>query len=292
MAENKKKKPVSFFNSRLVSVISISLALFLMGLFLIVGLLGNELSVYMKENISFSIMLKDGVSDSEVKRTEQMLSALPYIKSTRYISKDEAAKDMVAELGVDPKDFLGHNPFQASIEAKLNAEYANIDSLKVIEKRLTASTNISQLLYQQDMMQIVNNNIKKIGAVLAVLIIVLILISFVLINNTIRLLIYSKRFLIYTMRLVGATPSFIRKPFIKYNITSGISSGILAICMLSGVLYYVQKQLIGIDEIIHWEGLLIIYAVIMALGIILSVVAAHLSVNRYLNMDIGKMYYI
>ena len=292
MAENKKKNPVSFFNSRLVSIISISLALFLMGLFLIIGLLGNELSVYMRENISISIILKDGVSDQEVKQTQQKLNALPYIKSTRYVSKDEAAKEMVAELGEDPQNFLGYNPFQTSIEAKLNAVYANIDSLRVIEKQLTTSSNISQLLYQQDMMQIVNNNIQRIGAVLAVLIIVLILISFALINNTIRLLIYSKRFLIYTMRLVGATPGFIRKPFIRYNILSGFLAGVLAVLMLMGALYYMQKELVGLNEIIRWEGLLVIYAIILALGIILSMAAAHLSVNRYLKMERGKMYYI
>ena len=292
MAENRKKAPVSFFNSRLISIISISLALFLMGLFFIVGLLGNDLSVYMRENISFSIMLKDGIRDADIQQMQRDINALPFIKSTRYISKEEAVKEMIVELGEDPQIFLGFNPFQASIEAKLKSEYANVDSLRVIEKRLTSYANISELLYQQDMMQIVNNNIKRIGAVLIVLIMVLMLISFALINNTIRLLIYSKRFLIYTMRLVGATPGFIRKPFIGHNITSGFVAGVLAILMLAGALYYIQKELVGLDEIIHWEGLLIIYILVLALGILLSVATACLAVNRYLKMERGKMYYI
>jgi len=292
MAENKKKAPVSFFNSNLISIISISLALFLMGLFFIVGLLGNDLSIFMRENISFSILLKDGIKDADIQQMQRDMNAMPFIKSTRYLSKEEAAKEMIAELGEDPQIFLGFNPFQASIEAKLKSEYANVDSLKVIEKQLTSYANISELLFQQDMMQIVNNNIKRIGFVLFVLIIVLMLISFALINNTIRLLIYSRRFLIYTMRLVGATPGFIRKPFIRYNITNGFVAGVLAILMLSGALYYIQQELVGLDQIINWEGLLIIYIMVLALGILLSVATACLAINRYLKMERGKMYYI
>ena len=292
MTENRKKPPVPFFNSRLIAIISISFVLFLMGLVLIIGLLSNELSVYLKENISFSLILKDGLNSRDIQQIQQSFDTYPFVKSTQYISKEDAAKEMIAELGEDPQVFLGFNPFHASIEIKLKSEYANADSLRVIEKKLTADTNVSELLYQKDMMQMVNNNIRQIGFVLAVLILVLMLISFTLINNTIRLLIYSKRFLIYTMRLVGATPAFIRKPFIRYNITSGFFAGILAIIMLSGALYYVQHELLGLEQIIRWEGLLTIYAVVVALGILLSVGAAYLAVNRYLRMERGKMYYV
>ena len=292
MAENRKKHPFSFFDSGFISIISISLVLFLMGLFFIIGLLSNELSVYMKENIAFSVVLKDGIKAGEVQQMQQSLDALPFIKSTKYISKEEAATEMTAELGEDPQVFLGFNPFHASIEVKLKSEYANVDSLRVIEKKLTSYTNVSELIYQQDMMQIVNHNIKRVGFVLIVLILILMLISFALINNTIRLLIYSKRFLIYTMRLVGATPGFIRKPFIRYNISSGFIAGILAIIMLAGALFYLQQELVGLEQIIRWEGLLIIGVIVLALGILLSVSAAHLAVNRYLRMERGKMYYI
>ena len=292
MTENRKKPPVSFFNSRLIAIISISFVLFLMGLVFIVGLLSNELSVYMKENISFSIVLKDGLTSKDVQQMQQSLEAFPFIKSTNYISKEDAAAEMIAELGEDPQIFLGFNPFHASIEVKLRSEYANVDSLRSIEKTLTSNTNVSELLYQKDMMQMVNNNVKQIGFVLIVLILVLMLISFTLINNTIRLLIYSKRFLIYTMRLVGATPGFIRRPFIKKNILSGFFAGVLAIFMLVGALYYLQQELLGLEEIIRWEGLLIIYIVVLALGILLSVGAAFFAVNRYLRMERGKMYYI
>ena len=292
MTENRKKPPVSFFNSRLIAIISISFVLFLMGLVFIVGLLSNELSVYMKENISFSIILKDGITNREVQQMQQSLEAFPFIKSTNYISKEDAATEMIAELGEDPQVFLGFNPFHASIEVKLKSEYANVDSLQIIEKKLTSDANVSDLLYQKDMMQMVNNNIQQIGFVLVGLILVLMLVSFTLINNTIRLLIYSKRFLIYTMRLVGATPGFIRKPFIKYNISSGFFAGILAIIMLAGSLYYLKQELLGLEEIIRWEGLCIICTVVLALGILLSVGAAFFAVNRYLRMERGEMYYI
>lgn len=292
MAANKKSAPISFFNSRLISVISISLVLYLMGLFFIVGLLSNELSVYMKENISFSIILKEDVKKTDIQRIQQSLADESFIKSVEYISKERAAKEMEAELGEDPQTFLGFNPFQASIEVKLKSEYANADSLRHIEKKLTSYTNVSELLYQKDMMQMVNSNIRRIGVVLFTLIIILMLISFALISNTIRLLIYSKRFLVYTMRLVGATPGFIRRPFIRHNIISGFAAGVLAIMMLVGTLYYMQNELNGLDRILQWNDLMLVYAAVLISGIGLSVLAAYFSVNRYLRMKRGKMYYI
>ena len=229
MTASKKKAPISFFNSRLISVISIALALYMMGLFFIFGLISKELSVYMKENIAFSILLKEDIKEADIRQMERQLNAQPFIKSAKYISKEEAAREMVAELGEDPQMFLGINPFQASMEVQLKSAYANPDSLQQIEKKLTSYTNVSELLYQKDIMQVVNNNVRRIGLVLFMLITILVLISFVLISNTIRLLIYSKRFLVYTMRLVGATPAFIRRPFIRYNIVSGLIAGVLAL---------------------------------------------------------------
>jgi cell division transport system permease protein len=291
MATNKKIFPVSFFNSNLISVMSVSLVLFLIGLFFIGGLLSNELSVYMKENFSFSIVLKENVKDADIRQMQKDLNTLPFIKSVRYISREEAAKEMVDELGEDPEVFLGFNPFQASIEMRLKSGYMNQDSLRVIQKRLTSYAGVSELIYPEDMMQIVNHNIWRIGVVLFVLIVALMMISFALISNTIRLLIYSKRFLIYTMRLVGATNAFIRRPFIKYNIISGFFAGALAILMLMGVLY-AQQHLVGLELIIPWSKIWKVYAAVMLLGILLSVTSAHLAVNRYLRMERGKMFYI
>lgn len=292
MAENKKVSSISFFNSRLTSVISISLVLFLLGLILLIGMLGNKLSVYVKENLSFSIVLKDNQKETEIKKMQKSLDALPFIKSTEYISKEQAAKELEEELGENPETFLGFNPLQASIEVKLHSEYANPDSLQVIEKKIRNYTSVSELLYRKDMMEMVHNNMKRLGLILLTLAVVLMIISFVLISNTIRLLIYSKRFLIHTMKLVGATSGFIRRPFVKYNMVSGIFASILAILMLTGALYYLQNELKGFIQILDMQTLLLVYVAVFALGIVLSVIATIFAVNKYLRMGGDKLYYI
>ena len=292
MAENKKVSSVSFFNSRLTSVISISLVLFLLGLILLIGMLGNKLSVYVKENLSFSIVLKDNQKETEIKKMQKSLDALPFIKSTEYISKEQAAKELEEELGENPETFLGFNPLQASIEVKLHSEYANPDSLQVIEKKIRNYTSVSELLYRKDMMEMVHNNMKRLGLILLTLAVVLMIISFVLISNTIRLLIYSKRFLIHTMKLVGATSGFIRRPFVKYNMVSGIFASILAILMLTGALYYLQNELKGFIQILDMQTLLLVYVAVFALGIVLSEIATIIAENKYLRMGIDKLYYI
>lgn len=292
MAENKKVSSVSFFNSRLTSIISIALVLFLLGLIFLMGLLGKRLSVYVKENISFSIVLKDNQKEGEIKKMQKTLDALPYIKSTEYISKEQAARELEEELGENPETFLGFNPLQASIEVKLHSEYANPDSLRSIEKKIKNYTSVSDLLYRKDMMQMVNENVTRASIILLVLALVLMGISFVLISNTIRLLIYSKRFLIHTMKLVGATSGFIRRPFVRYNVISGLFAAVLAILLLTGALYYLQHELDGFIQLLDMQSVLIVYGVVLVMGILLSVVATIFAVNKYLRMGVDKLYYI
>lgn len=292
MIENKKINAVSFFNSRLISIISISLVLFLLGLILLMGLLGNRLSVYVKENISFSIVLKDNLSNSEIKQIQKNMEDQPFIKSADYISKEQAAKELEEELGENPETFLGFNPLQASIEVKLFSEYANPDSLKLIETKIKNYASVSELLYRKDMMQMVNENMQRVSLILLSLAVVLMIISFVLISNTIRLLIYSKRFLIHTMKLVGATPGFIRRPFVEYNMVSGIFASILAILMLSGVLYYLQNELSGFINLLDIKTVTIVFGFVLVMGIVLSIVATIIAVNKYLRMGVDKLYYI
>jgi len=290
MATNKKKNTITFFNSHLVSVVSISLVLFLLGLILVFGFLGNELSQYVKENITMSVILTEDLTDIKIRKIRDGLEKQPYVKSTQYISKEQAAIEMQRELGENPETFLGFNPFHASIEVKLNSEYTHPDSLPIIEKRISNDASVTDVIYRKDMMQMVNNNIRRIGFILLILLAVLIVISFVLINNTIRLLIYSKRFLIYTMRLVGATPGFIRRPFLKYNVISGLIAGLIAILLLTGALYYVKKEFFGFENILSSETLLFIFGIILVSGIVLSAVAAYFAVNRYLHINRGKLY--
>ena len=266
MTKNKKVRSVSFFHTRLTSIVSISLVLFLLGLVLLIGLLGNRLSVYVKENISFSVVLQDQLKEREVKAMCRKLDALPFIKSTEYISKEMAAEELEEELGENPETFLGFNPLSATIEVKLKAEYANPDSLRMVENRIKAYTSVSDLLYRKDMMEMVHENMNRLTLILLGLAVILMAISFVLIGNTIRLLIYSKRFLIYTMKLVGATAGFIRRPFIWYNLVSGLVASVLAICMLTGLLYYLQGEMSGLIQFLDLRALLIVYAVVVLLG--------------------------
>jgi cell division transport system permease protein len=199
---------------------------------------------------------------------------------------------MQRELGENPETFLGFNPFNASIEVKLKSEYTHPDSLPAIEKRISKVAQVSDVLYRKDMMQMVNNNIRRIGLILLSLLVVLIVISSVLINNTVRLLIYSKRFIIYSMRLVGATSGFIRRPFLKYNIISGFIAGVIAILLLMGALYYVKKGFSDFGNILSPNTMLLIYSIILVAGILLSTIAAYFAVNRYLRINRGKLYNI
>ena len=283
---------MSQLHSRLTSIMSIALVLFLLGLILLIGVLGKELSAYVKENISFSIVLKDAINTTEIKKMQKQLDALPYIKSTTYISKEQAAKELEEELGENPETFLGFNPLQASIEVKLHSEYANPDSLQHIEKTIKNYTTVSDLLYRKDMMQMVNENVKQVSLILLTLAVILMAISFVLISNTIRLLIYSKRFLIHTMKLVGATAGFIRRPFIWYNLVSGFFASILAILMLTGALYYLQNELDGFIRLLDFQTLLFVFAGVLVMGILLSTVATVFAVNKYLRMNVDKLYNI
>ena len=292
MSEKYKVRSATFFHSRFTSVISIALVLFLLGLIALMGLLGNKLSVYVKENITFSIVLKDNLREADIKKMQKNLDGLPFIKSTEYISKEQAVKELEEELGENPETFLGFNPLKASIEVHLRSDYANPDSLPKIEQAIKQYTTVSDLFYRKDMMEMVHHNMQRIGIVLFVLAAMLMAISFVLIGNTIRLLIYSKRFLIHTMKLVGATPGFIRRPFMYYNMVSGIVAAFLAIGMLSGFLYYLQAELTGFIQILDLPTLCMVYAIVLILGILLTVVATIVSVNKYLRMNVNRLYYI
>jgi len=292
MSDKKRKNAISFFNSHFVTVVSISLVLFLLGLILIIVFTGSELSRYMRENLIVSVILDDGISDAKIKQLRSDFEKMPCVKSTEFISKEQAAAEMQKELGENPEAFLGFNPFHPSLEVRLNADYTHPDSLLFVEKKLAEKVDVTQIDYRKDMMQMVNNNIRRVSFLLLSLLVILVLISFVLINNTVKLLIYSKRFLIYTMRLVGATPEFIRRPFLNNNIVCGLVAGAIAIILLMFSLLYLKQEFLNIEEVLSKEILLLIYLLVIAAGIIISVTAAYFAVNRYLKMSRGKMYYV
>ena len=293
MSESKSGRHITFFNARLTSTISISLVLFILGIIVLMGILATRLSIYVKENMGFSIVLKENVKESQVKKLQKKLDIAPYVRATQYISKEDALKELEVELGENPKDLLGFNPLQASIEVKLRSDYAHPDSLVWIEKGLRKGTvAIDDIVYQKDLIQLVNDNIRRISLMLLGLAVVLMLISFALISNTIRLGAYSKRFIIHTMKLVGATPAFIRKPFIISNIVNGIIGAFIAMALLSGCVYYLLTEFDNLYTLIDISSLLWVFVIVLLLGVVLTAISAWFAVNRYIRMDRDNLYYV
>ena len=293
MSESKSGRHITFFNARLTSTISISLVLFILGIVVLMGILATSLSMYVKENMGFSIVLKENVKESQVKKLQKKLDIAPYVRATQYISKEDALKELEVELGENPKDLLGFNPLQASIEVKLRSDYAHPDSLVWIEKGLRKGTvAIDDIVYQKDLIQLVNDNIRRISFMLLGLAVVLMLISFALISNTIRLGAYSKRFIIHTMKLVGATPAFIRKPFIISNIINGIIGAFIAMALLSGCVYYLLTEFDNLYTLIDISSLFWVFVIVLLLGVVLTAISAWFAVNRYIRMDRDNLYYV
>lgn len=270
--------------------ISTTMVLFLLGLVVFFVLTANNLSVYIRENIAFSAILDDGIKETSIIKLQESLNKKDYVKQTVYISKDQALKEQIEAMGTDPSEFLGHNPFNASIEIKLNAGYTHPDSIKWIEKELTENKGILEVSYPQNLLDSVNRNLQKISAFLLGLAVLLSLISFSLINNTIRLTIYSKRFLIHTMKLVGASWGFIRRPFITRNLWIGILSGAVANAILTASAYTAVKYEPELLAIVSPESIMIVAATVMVFGMIITTLCAYISINKYLRMKISELY--
>lgn len=285
------RKHKSIFDMQFITAgISTTMVLFLLGLVVFFVLTANNLSVYIRENIAFSAILDDVIKETSIIKLQESLNKKDYIKQTIYISKDQALKEQIEAMGTDPSEFLGHNPFNASIEIKLNAGYTHPDSIKWIEKELMANKNILEISYPQNLLDSVNRNLQKISAFLLGLAVLLSLISFSLINNTIRLTIYSKRFLIHTMKLVGASWGFIRRPFITRNLWIGILSGAVANAILTASAYTAVKYEPELLAIVSPESIMIVAVSVMIFGIIITTLCAYISINKYLRMKISELY--
>ena len=292
MAKHKYKKKSIFKDLHLTSTFSMSLVLFLVGLVTLLLFLARDISIYVRENINLSVILEDKIPDSYVKRIEKYISAAPFAKSHEYISKEQALKDHVASLGEDPQDFLGYNPLMASIEVKLNADYAHPDSVVMIEKKLSAIDHVNRIVYQKDLVSLVNENVKKISLVLLGLAAVLLIISLALINNTVRLAVYSNRFLINTMKLVGAKHWFIRRPYVLRGALNGLLAAFLSLIYLAAMLYYVQYEFGLTSLLISVESALIVVLLVVLTGIFLTALSSFFAVGRYLRMKTNDMYFV
>ncbi len=292
MSKKKKISTARFLNAKITSTISITLVLVLLGLTILILFMGNGLSSFVKENMSFSVMLDNDITDTQIQRLRKNLDTQPFVKSSRFISKAEAKEQLIKDLGEDPEELLGYNPAQDAIEIYLHSEYANNDSIAVISQTIKQQSNVRDLLYQQEAIDLINDNLSKVTMILLILAAVLLFISFTLIRNTIRLSIYSKRFIINTMKLVGANGGFIRKPFIQNNILTGIIAGILANGVIFLILLYFNREYTEMQSIISVTDLLIIFGIVVLLGILISTVATYFAVNRYLKMRTENLYYV
>ncbi len=284
---------VSYFDMQFVtSSISTMLVLLLLGLVVFFVLTADNLSVYVRENINFSILISDEMKEADILKLQKKLNEEPFVKESVYISKKQALKEQSEAMGTNPEEFLGYNPFTASIEVKLHSDYANSDSIAKIEKNIKRNINIQDVLYQRDLIDAVNENIRNISLVLLSLAVVLTFISFALINNTIRLAIYSKRFLIHTMKLVGASWGFIRRPFLSRNIWSGILAAVVADGVLMGTAYWLVSYEPELIKVITPNIMLLVSLSVLAFGIVITFLCAYLSINRYLRMKASTLYYI
>ena len=293
MKSKNKNNSVSYFDMQFItSSISTTLVLLLLGLVVFFVLAAHNLSIYVRENINFSVLISDDMKEADILKLQKRLDKEPFVKQTEYISKKQALKEQTEAMGTDPEEFLGYNPFTASIEIKLHSDYANSDSIAKIEKLIKKNTNIQEVLYQRELIDLVNENIRNISLVLLTLAVVLTLISFALINNTIRLAIYSKRFLIHTMKLVGASWGFIRRPFLRRNIWSGVLAGIMADAILMGAAYWLVSFEPELIRVITPEVMLLVSGSVLVFGIIITFLCAYLSINKYLRMKASTLYYI
>lgn len=293
MKNSNRNNAVSYFDMQFVtSSISTTLVLLLLGLVVFFVLAAHNLSVYVRENINFSILLSEEMKESDILKLQKKLNKEAFVKETEYISKKQALKEQTEAMGTDPEEFLGYNPFTASIEIKLHSDYANSDSIAKIEKMIKKNTNIQEVLYQRELIDAVNENIRNVSLVLLALAVVLTFISFALINNTIRLAIYSKRFLIHTMKLVGASWSFIRRPFLQRNIWSGVLAAVMADAILMGTAYWLVSYEPELIRVITPQVMLLVTGAVFVFGIVITFLCAYLSINKYLRMKASTLYYV
>ncbi len=291
----KKKHTSHLFRWQdITNTISISMVLIVVGIVTFFWLGADRLSTYVRENIKFSIVLDDSMSDKRIHQIVADLSHKDFVKEVKLISKQEALDEQIKAMGTDPAEFLGYNPFKASLEIKLHGEYANADSLAVIEKQLNRQYkhDIDELLYQKELIDQVNHHIRIITYWLAGLALLFTLISFALINNMIRLSMYAKRFSIHTMKLVGASWGFIQRPFIQRHLLSGFIAAIITDVFLFSAGRWVIQYQPELLDLVSLKMLVIVSSVVMLSGLLITFICAYFSINRYLRMANHSLYEI
>ena len=278
-------------SSYLTLVVSVSLVLFLLGILGMVLINARQLSDYFRESLSFTIMLKEDAREADIRMLQKELDAKTYVKQTEYVSKDEAAVKLKDDLGEDFLDFLGYNPLMPTIDVYLLADYTHPDSVMKIEKRILEYPVVDEVYYQESILTLINENVRKITAFLLTISALLFLIALTIINNTIRLSIYSKRFLINTMQLIGANRSFIRKPFLLKSLFFGFVAALIAIGLLMGLMFLIEKEFFTLFTYENINLFLFLCLALIAAGVIINAVSTFFALNRYLGMHEDKLYF-
>lgn len=293
MAKIKKPQKLkkSLFSSYLTTTLSISMILFLFGLMGLLVINAQRLSDFVMENIGVTLILRDDAKEVDVMKLQKTLEATDYIKSTRFVGKESAANELKSELGEDFVDFLGFNPLLSSIDVTVYAGYANPDSLAMLEKKLLTNPEIQEVYYQRNLVKQLNSNVKKISFILLALSLLMFIIFTALINNTIRLSIYSKRFLINTMQLVGATRSFIRRPFLAKSALHGIYGALIACFMILAIFFSYQKELKSFVDFQNPTALVLLVGGIFLIGIFITLISTYFAVNKFLRMKFDQLFY-
>lgn len=291
--KKRKKKTGSRRGMQWVTLcISTAMVLVLLGVIVFSVQTSRNLSAWVKENLTVTVMLGDDVSVNEAKRLCRDLYHRPYARNIDYVSKEQALKEQTQAMGSDPSEFLGANPFVATLELQLKSDYANRDSLKWIVYELQKNPKVTDVAFQEDLMDNVNKNLGRMNIILLVLAALLTFVSFSLINNTVRLSVYSRRFLIHTMKLVGASWGFIRKPFMRQALAAGVIAAVLAIVVLGAGVYALYTFEPNILNIITWRELTITAVAVLLFGLIITFICSWISVNKFLKMTAGDLYRI
>ncbi|MEZ5103712.1 MAG: permease-like cell division protein FtsX [Draconibacterium sp.] len=270
---------------------SITLVLVMLGMLAFILINARKLSDYVREKIGFTLVLNDDLGKNELEQLQKKLSANDFVKSTRYIDKAEAEKELYEDLGEDFTGFLGYNPLYASIEVKLRASYTNQDSLSILEKQFLSYPQVTEIYYQKNLVSIINQNVRRISLVILSLSALMLIIFIALINNTIRISVYSQRFTINTMQMVGASNSFIRKPFLRQSLWMGFYGSLAANLIIFAVIYSYRKELDGIISLNDINTNSIVAGLIIVLGLLFSFLSTHFAVNKFLRMKFDEMFY-
>lgn len=278
--------------SYLISLMSIMLVLFVLSLFSSLVIFANKISDYIKENVGFEIVMKKGVSEKDIIDFQHVLDRKKYVKSTEYISQQEATRRLTEDLGEDILEWLGdvENPLLPSIDVRFNSDYANNDSIAKIEKWVLKNKNVKEVYVQKSLLHSIDKNVNKIAAVLLLVGVVLLIMAITLISHTVRLSVYAKRFVVRSMQLVGATEGFIIRPFMKHFVIQGVIGSMLSLVLLSVFLFRLLKDVPELVSLTGFGSFAIIYLAVLVLGVMLTTISTFFAMRKYLRADIDELY--